>query len=313
MATATWTEIVAHSTGAEFRTWGKNISDNLSGTSSLLTKTADTGQIDWATVTKPTTTNTDAGFEIYELTDSFQATSPVFIKIFYGNGGTTSRVRLKIQIGVETDGAGAFVGLTSGEQIIAPVFNLPGTSHTSYLSINEGFVAFIWQFGGLVTNQKAFASFVLSRTSDNDGSITGDGILVLADSRSSNLAIAVDVLSARTLTSKTIDFLGGFINGGSTGAGQRAFLAPSADDIATSFDGSAPQVLAGVVGIPEAFPISNLGVAINSEVTILDTVSVALAGTTARTYRNMGLEMGKVVRAANSNAEVKYGLCILWE
>jgi hypothetical protein len=44
-------------------------------------RTSDTGQIDFSTVTRPTTTNTYQGYAVYRMADSLQATCPVYIRI----------------------------------------------------------------------------------------------------------------------------------------------------------------------------------------------------------------------------------------
>jgi len=84
MATDTRNLPAFSNTDAEFRTWGSGIAAALQACG--LVKTSDTGQIDWATVTRPGASHTAAGYEIYRFNDSLQATKPVLIKVEYGNG-----------------------------------------------------------------------------------------------------------------------------------------------------------------------------------------------------------------------------------
>ena len=306
MAITTWSEIVDHTSDAGFRAWGKNVSDNLSTTSSLLTKTSDTGQIDWVTVTRPSIF-ADAGFEMYELTDALAATAPVFFKITYGTSNNAFRPNMKIQIGVETDGTGNFVGPSSSVGGIVPTFPPPGTQHTSYLSINEGFVGFVWQFSASSASS-AGGGFMLSRTSTAVGTMSPDGLLVISHTGStSTTSQVVEVTAARILPSKTVAFIDSFQKANSN------FLAPSLDGNKTSFDGLAPQALIGWVGIPEVHPISNLAAVNQNEIAELATFSVALAGPTSRTYISMGFQFGVSTSSTSTTAERNYALCMLWE
>mgnify|MGYP005842865717 CR=1 FL=1 len=310
MAKVAWTSTVDHNTTAGFRAWGSELSDRLSNTSPLLTKTADTGQIDWATVTVPST-NQSAGFEMYELTDTLSTTAPVFFKITYETGSSASRLEMTIEIGVATDGAGNFVGLTSGtEKRITTPFAPPGDPSVSYLSINEGFVGLVWQFDVMSSSPgKALGGFMISRTSNADGTMSPDGILAFADSGNVSTNITTAKLSARVLPANTIDFLGGWGGANDTSS----FLVPSPDPNKTSFDGLAPEAIIGWVGIPEVHPISNI-VAVNTrEIGIPATFNVAVLGSTPRTYINMGIQLGAFVSGASSTVRANYGMAMLWE
>jgi len=71
MATDSWSSGNLHGSDADFRVWGKELSDKLQalgGSPSALVKTADTGQINWVTVTRPGARK-DAGYEVYYLHD----------------------------------------------------------------------------------------------------------------------------------------------------------------------------------------------------------------------------------------------------
>jgi len=96
---------------ATFRVVGKLISDSLEAVGCI--KTGDTGQIDWATVTRPLA-NTIAGYEIRQLpAGTLQTANPILLKIGYGCGYSTGGIGLSFQIGHTTDGAMAFTGTAS--------------------------------------------------------------------------------------------------------------------------------------------------------------------------------------------------------
>lgn len=92
---------------ATFRTWGSGISAQFAAMG--LVQTADTGQINWATVLRPATL-TVAGYEIWRFADALQATKPVFIKIEYRIGSVADRPSLILSVGTGSNGAGTLTG-----------------------------------------------------------------------------------------------------------------------------------------------------------------------------------------------------------
>ena len=83
-----------------FRLMGLTISNLIKA--SGVTWTADTGQINWATVSKPAN-NTMAGFEIYRMNDGF---TEIYIRIEYWMGAASDRFRMRFSTGTATNGAG---------------------------------------------------------------------------------------------------------------------------------------------------------------------------------------------------------------
>lgn len=77
-----------------------------------LVQTSDTGQINPETVESPGTSAT-AGYEIWRFNDSNQSSDPIFFKILYGLGTTTSRPRLSMEFGSGSNGSGSLTGATS--------------------------------------------------------------------------------------------------------------------------------------------------------------------------------------------------------
>src|SRR5260221_233749 len=112
MATSGPTQLPAYfNTDTDFRNWIIGVHNALAAVG--LTNTADTGQINTVTVTKPVATQTAAGFEIWRFSDALQATVPIFIKVEYGVAGVL-RPAMWITVGTTTNGAGTLGGqLTS--------------------------------------------------------------------------------------------------------------------------------------------------------------------------------------------------------
>lgn len=175
MATATWSETLLHDGDANFRVWGSSLSAKFASVSAKLTKTSDTGQINWTTVTRPAV-STDAGYEVYYLNDAMHSTAPIYIKIYYGTGTNAAYPRIRIEFGTGSNGAGTLTGTGAGNVYGAHHAGGANTSTTlpNYLSVNEGFFALNWRVGA--SNQGFVA---LCRTCDADGTINGDGALYI--------------------------------------------------------------------------------------------------------------------------------------
>lgn len=119
-----------HTSAATFRAYGLAISNAIAAAGWV--KTADTGQIDWATVANPGT-NTVAGYEIWRMADSLQATRPVFMKVEYGRnqqGGPG----IWLTVGTATDGAGT---LSASGSFPGTLFNRVQVHDSSYSTFSS--------------------------------------------------------------------------------------------------------------------------------------------------------------------------------
>jgi len=112
MATITAQLKHSNSSDARFKNWA----DNVTGISAQLaalgfTQTADTGQINWTTVTAPAQ-NTFAGYEIWRAANSANQTAcPLFFKIEYGaQNNVVKNPRIRLTFGSGSDGAGVITG-----------------------------------------------------------------------------------------------------------------------------------------------------------------------------------------------------------
>lgn len=88
---------------ATFRAWASAIHTAI--TTAGLVQTADTGQINFATVNRPAADGI-AGYAVYRFNDSEQATNPIFLKVYYGAGDLQTQGRLQFEIGKGSNGAG---------------------------------------------------------------------------------------------------------------------------------------------------------------------------------------------------------------
>jgi hypothetical protein len=170
MTTQSWSSRLRHDSDATFREWGLEFSTKLAAIG--LVKTSDTGQIDWATVIRAGT-NAVAGYEIWRMNDTQQATFPVYFKIEYGTLGTVSAPNIKIGIGVGSNGAGTLTGGTITRNINQGASQNADTGSQSYFCAVNGFVGFAWK----TNSSGSSASFFVMR-SNTAGVADGRCILV---------------------------------------------------------------------------------------------------------------------------------------
>jgi hypothetical protein len=169
MTTASWSSGNLHNSDATFRAWGLEFSTYLAAVG--LVQTADTGQINWATVTYLAGSG-DQGYEVWRFNDAMQATAPIFLKFYYGSNGA-GNPRIRIEFGTGSNGSGTLTGTGSGVILNgnqAQSGTGSATATTSYMVHTEGFFAYRWKAGNA-----GQATCFITRTCDNDGTPNGYG------------------------------------------------------------------------------------------------------------------------------------------
>lgn len=159
------------SSDAAFRTWGSAYNAKL--TSMGLVDNADTGSINWATVTTPGVANTVAGFEVWRMDDALQATIPIFIKVEYGSGTAAADGSIWITLGSGTNGSGTLSGITSIRQQVKCTATAGAITHYWSGDTNRLSIA--------VVGASAATSMLIciERTVDTLGAVTGEGALLI--------------------------------------------------------------------------------------------------------------------------------------
>jgi len=173
MTTASTTTALNNLTDADFRVWGSAFSALLA--SCGLTQAGDTGQINWATVTRPAS-NTVAGYEIWYLNDSLHATKPIYIRFEYASGSSVN-TRININAGVAsgTNGAGTLSGTTYMTlQSICVNANFAASTYPSFACATAGFFG-ISAFRRLNSGGNS-VSLLVCRTTDTAGVPTTTGV-----------------------------------------------------------------------------------------------------------------------------------------
>jgi hypothetical protein len=292
VATSTWSSGALHDGDANFRVWGKELSDALQAFNSTpgLTMTGDTGQINWATVTRPSSA-TDAGYEVYYLNDSLHSTSPIYFKLYYGTHGSAANPRLRIEIGTGSNGSGTLTGLGSGTIYVVNISAAgSATAKSSYACVNTGFVGLGWKISAGFEG-----AFFICRSCDADGTPNSKAAVIVT--RSSSTAATVRAFRYEsTAAAYTADTTSG------------AALAVVPQSMTDSTVGANKQVFLCWMAVPDVRPVFGVAAVITTEFAAGATLSVAMVGTTARTY--VGLA-GVVASIANGNTA--YGIAMLYE
>lgn len=170
MALVSFSAAMANASDTQFRAWGKAISDSLQAVG--IVKTADSGQINWATVAAPTVVNTQMGYEIYRFNDTLQSTAPVFIKLAYGSGPSSTNPSLWISVGTGSNGSGTLTGEILPEQ--QNCVNAIATATTHYISGSSS--RFVIAIQGSSQNYQIILT--VERTHNSSGSDTSNGVMV---------------------------------------------------------------------------------------------------------------------------------------
>lgn len=196
MATQVYSSVLRHATDADFRAWGKEVSDALQACG--LAKVADAGQINWATAVRPAAGNGVAGYEIYYLDDSLHATFPIYIKIEYGSNAAATSPGIWVTLGSGRDGSGSITGAYFPRVQTVTNSGIASTTavFASYVCVTAGFAGLCFKAGS-ITGSNSRKGFMICRSVDSSGEINGDG-LTLYYGANQNAALAVTSYGAAT-------------------------------------------------------------------------------------------------------------------
>lgn len=272
MTTNTYSTLVAHTTDAEFRTWGAALAASMQAAG--LVQTSDTGQINWTTVTRPAAINTVGGYEIYRFNDSLQGTYPIFLKIEYGTHTSTNIPGMWLTVGTGSNGSGTITGQSSTRVTVVGGGAVVSTStaYPTYVCVKDGFLGVMWKVGAQTSAPQAMAYFAVARTVDDTGAETGDGYTVFArittSSRSAN-AQSVSVANSTTFTASI-------------------FFSMVTMAVTSSAVGSDKQAYKCYTVQPRVRPVMQMCTVMAAEYPSATSFTATLVGTTPRTYLSGG-------------------------
>lgn len=183
MATVTYSGNWAFANDTEWRSWGKGLSDALTAVGFV--KSSDTGQVDWATSTKPATGSTYPVYEIRRLSDSLQSACPVYAKLEYGCDSGANRPATRLSVGKGSDGAGNLTGILVTPTAMSPAAS--SVSTTAWAGSGDGSMVH-YTPPTLVTTGNM--GFVIERSRTAGGTPTGTGLLTVLRSGASAPTVA---------------------------------------------------------------------------------------------------------------------------
>lgn len=174
MATDTRQIPIHSTTDADFRVWVAAIIAQLIAVG--LTQTADTGQIDTATVTKAGASNTAQGYAIFRFNDTMQATRPLFLKFEFGSGSNTTNPGIWLTISDSTNGAGTMTGtvIKSRAQLAAAAYTLGAMdNHANY----NASLGMLWANWSAYPGTAYYFTLLVARTCDDTETPDDRGVL----------------------------------------------------------------------------------------------------------------------------------------
>lgn len=271
-----------NSTLANFKAWAQWISDSLAA--SGLVRTADTGQIDWATVAAPSGASQSMGYDIFRFADAHQATRPIFIKIEYGSAAAAARPSIWITLGTGSDGAGNITGVFQARLQIQTTANQTVTLHQCYIGAGADHIG-IAMFTSSALTTTAFM-FVLERQVNVDGTTNTDGFV--------SVTLSTTSITPRTYRSDGTTFSDG-------GAGGSGLNIPS-PNAATAVRGVDIGVFPMFPTNPELLnPVYGIVGYIVADIATGTSFSATIYGA-AHQYIALGHPSGVMPRTVGSNA-----------
>lgn len=319
MTTASTTTVVDMTSDAGFRNWVQEIITMLFTTLGA-TQTADTGQINTTTVTRPGTANTSAGYVIGRFNDTAQATSPVFFKLEFGTAAVaTTSVQMWMTIATNSNGSGTLSGVVGTR--VSMGGGTPASSSTAYVTrgvynTSVGMLWLVWKLGGIGIQNQSAGGFAIFRSANNSGTVTTDAVTLMANSSTASASSTIGGIQFISYLTSTA-YSGTTTPFPSTGWQSWGFLPFNL--ISTGYSGNTQLGLCfqftPVLGITPWVALGLVG-----EEPVGGTFSSTIIGSTAHTYIAVGTgPCGTVNSLTNSQypatggAATSVTMILLWE
>lgn len=305
MATNTWASFCTHASDAEFRTWGKKIHDELVLMAEI-TNTADTGQINWATVTRPGT-STNGGYQIYYLNDTMHATAPLYFRIDFGTHTVAARPRIQITVGTGTDGAGVITGTALAAAATASSTTAATsavTNYTSYLCVDDGYILLVSWGGSTNAGLCASQGFIIARTCDVDNTAA-------PNAKGATVYTHSGVTNTSPMFTQNLRFVSPATVFAKASTVQPVY---SNNVESTTLIGGNAEIYLAWHALPEMWPNRCFcgGLATEIGTVFTTTFAEALVGTTSCTFMFIFNQLGYCTTVGNA-ASTTYGGIVLWQ
>lgn len=178
---------VNNNTNAAFQAWGSAVRDAFANSGWLQANGVGT-QIDWTTVATPGGVNQSVGYEIWQMNDALQNTTPVYVKLEYGSGYAGAAPSLFLTVGSGANASGNVTGnLVPRSQL--GIGSYGATVITCYFSGSAARITIALWVG---TNASTIIPIILGieRTCNETGAYTADGIVIFAGASGGHYQLA---------------------------------------------------------------------------------------------------------------------------
>lgn len=237
-------------------------------------QTADSGQIDPGTVVGAA--GAISGYSVHRMNDSLQSIAPVFFKLVYGYGNSAGKLRVDIQFGTGTDGAGTLTGQVSSVRTMLST-NWSGSliAMRSIAVHTSGFGALAYRPGSPSAGYTAPAAFYIDRSVDNNGLPTGDRVTCVCSPTGlrTHLAAVFRIQYSPSVSSQD------------TNSADLGWAPPS---MGASYVGGVPQVFLTWDNTPKMRPQVGAAFTLPGETTLFDEFPLVLVGVAQRNYISVG-------------------------
>ena len=311
---------VDHTTTAGFRVWGLEFHAQLAACG--LVQTADTGQINWATVTLPAS-SVFAGSEVWRFTDTLQSTVPVFLIFTFGSS-PNGYPSIKLTVCGSTNGASSPPTFYTTGNCGSNSFGstVPAGAFPSRFIFNPtlGFFGFLWKQGGNIATgsvDSPYQAGFVFRSNNSSGVVNGEAVMVFT---ASGNQLATSAQGFGIMQCMNFDRNIVYPNVSPVNQGQVWAIHPFNGAFSL---GSSQQLIVDSVFFMT--PTSGIGItnclarALKTEVPVHSQISLTLVGSTPHNYIQTGNVFGcynqiaytgqDMFAIANSNM----GMLMLWE
>lgn len=288
MTTATSTSVISHAGTTQFRAWGLELSNML--TTIGFIKSSDTGQINWASVTRPAV-GVSGGYEIRYMNDSLHGTAPIYVKLEYGTDAASAAYpAMWITIGTASNGSGTITGTVIAREAFlgnSLVLDTTVVAKVSYACMSNGCVWFAFKTKVRVSSTFAAFCMAIERTKDSSGTSTADGFVFHRGPYGYSNASGHSTVYIFG-TGYTVSSLGYVEFGG--GSGGYAFMPYNIGVTGTVVSGvpGSMQLARHYLVTPEIQPLlCMVGQSVGDAITLGTTFTATVLGVTSHTYMSL--------------------------
>jgi hypothetical protein len=300
MTTASWSTVLDQTSDAAFRTWGLELNTKFSAVG--MVQTADTGQINWTTVTRAAVINTAAGYEIWKL-----SSGNLYFKIEYGTGNTQPTIpSLWLTTGTGSNGSGTLTGqLSTRIQVgkVATTIGSTSTNYQSYLCATANYFGLSWKIGSATTANMPRAFMAVAQTVDSTGTATSVGFFQFSNGTLASTPTYQSVATTAGVTGASISV-------------NNFMLVPGINGVpANSLDGAGNNQAFlwwfNILGTTPMIPLLHLGGVLATDLIVGNTATMTLVGSTSHTYIDAGSSL--IQDAGSEIAGANLGVIMVWE